>query len=222
MALSAGRVKTSHFLPGPRSAPQKGSTTIFQNGMVMLDANGYARPAVSNVPGIAVGRAKSNGGTDRWAAGAVDGASSVDYEEGIFGWENSSAGDQITNAHIGLPCYVVDDETVALTDNSGARLVVAGRIAKVEGSIVFVDMSASIARQIDKARVFVSAEQTGTGSAQNVAHTLGAAPSKVVVVPTDTAPATAGQYTATQGSHTSANLIVTVTTGKKFVLVAYP
>ena len=69
-------------------------------------------------------------------------------------------------------------------------------------------------------QVFVSAEQTGTGSAQSIAHGLGVVPSKVVIVPTDTAPATTGAYTATEGAHTSTNVVVTVTSGKKYKAVA--
>lgn len=69
--------------------------------------------------------------------------------------------------------------------------------------------------------VFVSAEQTGTGAAQNIAHGLGVVPNKVVIVPTDTAPATTGAYTATQGAHDATNVIVTVTSGKKYVVMAW-
>lgn len=68
--------------------------------------------------------------------------------------------------------------------------------------------------------IFVSTEQTGTGSAQNVAHGLGVAPSKVLVAPTDTSPATAGVYTVTEGTHTTTNVVVTVTSGKKFKVLA--
>lgn len=68
--------------------------------------------------------------------------------------------------------------------------------------------------------LFISAEQTGTGSAQNVAHGLGVTPSKVFVAPTDTAPATTGAYTVTEGTHTSTNVVVTVTSGKKFKVLA--
>lgn len=67
---------------------------------------------------------------------------------------------------------------------------------------------------------FVSAEQTGTGSAQNIAHGLGVVPSFVFVIPTDLAPATIGQYTETEGAHTATNVVVTVTSGKKYKVVA--
>jgi hypothetical protein len=68
---------------------------------------------------------------------------------------------------------------------------------------------------------FVSTEQTGTGSAQSIAHGLGRAPSLVLIAPTDTAPATTGAYTVTEGTHDATNIVVTVTTGKKFKVLAF-
>ena len=68
---------------------------------------------------------------------------------------------------------------------------------------------------------FVSSEQTGTGSAQNVAHGLGRVPSLVFIAPTDTAPATTGAYTVTEGTHDATNVVVTVTSGKKFKVLAF-
>jgi predicted RecA/RadA family phage recombinase len=70
------------------------------------------------------------------------------------------------------------------------------------------------------ASIFVSTEQTGTGSSQSIAHGLGVIPSKVFVTPTDTAPSVTGVFTVTEGSHTSTNALVTVTSGKKYKLIA--
>ncbi len=69
--------------------------------------------------------------------------------------------------------------------------------------------------------IFVSTEQTGTGSTQNIAHGLARAPSVVFIAPTDTSPATVGQYTVTEGTHDATNVIVTVTSGKKFKVLAW-
>ncbi len=68
--------------------------------------------------------------------------------------------------------------------------------------------------------MFVSTEQTGDGSAQNIPHGLGVIPAGVLIVPTDTAPATVGDYTSVQGVHDATNVIATVTTGKKYVVWA--
>jgi hypothetical protein len=70
-------------------------------------------------------------------------------------------------------------------------------------------------------QAFVSTELTGTGSAQNVAHSLGVVPAAVAIIPTDTAPATVGAYTAVEGAHTATNVVVTVTSGKKFKVLAW-
>jgi predicted RecA/RadA family phage recombinase len=70
-------------------------------------------------------------------------------------------------------------------------------------------------------RFFLSTEQTGTGASQNVAHGLGVVPEIIVVYPTDTAPATTGAYTMVEGTHTTTNVVVTVTSGKKFKVFAF-
>lgn len=87
-------------------------------------------------------------------------------------------------------------------------------------SIATADIAAG-AVTFAKAAAFVSTEQTGNGSAQNVAHGLGATPSGVLIVPTDTAPSTTGDYTAVEGAHDSTNVVVTVTTGKKYKVFAW-
>lgn len=66
--------------------------------------------------------------------------------------------------------------------------------------------------------MFLSAEQTGTGSAQNVAHGFGAAPSLAFAVASDH---TGGAFAVVYGTHTSTNVVVTVTSGEKFRIVAF-
>ena len=74
---------------------------------------------------------------------------------------------------------------------------------------------------VAKMKVFKSTEQTGTGSAQNIAHGLSATPALVIVYPTDTNVSTTGDYVVVEGSHTSTNVVVTVTNGKKYRVVAF-
>jgi hypothetical protein len=75
---------------------------------------------------------------------------------------------------------------------------------------------------IAKAKVFFSAETTGTGSSQNVAHGLGATPTGVLVVPTEH-PGTpdTGAFDIAEGTHTSTNVVVTVTLNVKFKVFAW-
>lgn len=74
---------------------------------------------------------------------------------------------------------------------------------------------------VSKMVVFKSTELTGTGVLQSVAHGLGSAPNLVLVYPTDTSASTTGSYVMVEGTHTSTNVVVTVTNGKKFKVVAF-
>lgn len=67
--------------------------------------------------------------------------------------------------------------------------------------------------------VSISAEITANGSAQNYAHGLGTVPSHVVVVPTEFASNSA--FDVAEGSHTTTNAIVTVTSGVKYKVMAF-
>lgn len=70
-------------------------------------------------------------------------------------------------------------------------------------------------------KIFVSAEQTGTGSSQNVAHGLGVTPFAVFAGFTELpADLTSGADIA-QGTHTSTNTVFTVTSGIKFQVLAF-
>lgn len=65
---------------------------------------------------------------------------------------------------------------------------------------------------------FLSTEQTGNGSAQSVAHGLGSTPSLAYVIPSNL---TGGPFVVTYGTHTSTNVVVTVTNGEKYMVVAF-
>ena len=67
-------------------------------------------------------------------------------------------------------------------------------------------------------KIFVSTEQTGTGAAQNVPHGLGVVPFKVFFCLTEFV-GTADVDVA-PGTHTSTNVVVTVTNAVKFQVVA--
>lgn len=71
---------------------------------------------------------------------------------------------------------------------------------------------------LPSASVFLSAEVTGNGSAQNTAHGLGTTPSLVFAIASDHS---GGQFTVTYGTHTSTNAVVTVTNGEKYRVVAF-
>lgn len=72
---------------------------------------------------------------------------------------------------------------------------------------------------LTKACFFASAEQTGTGASQDVAHGLGAVPTGVVIAVTED-PAGTG-FDVAEGTHDATNVKATVTSGVKFKVLAW-
>lgn len=107
--------------------PVKGTATIYAGTMFsLLTADGMAVPAGTANSGPVVGVAEAT-----VAGGGTDGLNRVEGRRGCFKFTNSAGGDEITHAHIGLACYAEDDQTVALTDDTGSRQL-AGAIADVD------------------------------------------------------------------------------------------
>jgi hypothetical protein len=110
----------------------------------------------------------------------------------------------------------------ALDDAAGALQVFVGRVKCLSDAnltkVLDVDCIGVGANAV---RVFSSAEQTGTGSSQNVAHGLGVTPTHVMVVPTELPDAAAETgFDIAEGAHTSTNVVVTVTNTVKFKVLA--
>lgn len=122
----------------------KANVQIFKDSLVCLDSAGRAMPGGTIASGalFAVGKssAKYDNRTVSQAfvplSGLAD-ACQVQVEFGIFGWTNSAGADAIAAANVGQVCYVVDDQTVALTSAGGTRPV-AGIITEYRDSQVFV------------------------------------------------------------------------------------
>lgn len=89
-------------------------------------------------------------------------------------------------------------------------------VGGIENSIVVNADLANSTIQANKISFFKSTEQTGTGSAQNIAHGLGRTPTLVVVVPTSTN----NGHTFVEGTHTSTNVVVTATNGATYKVIA--
>jgi hypothetical protein len=116
-------------IPYSVNVKMKGSTTIYQGGLVVLDG-GYAEPGNTAAGLIAFGRAEET----KTNAGA-DGAESILVSFGVFKWANSAGGDAVADADVGGLCYVVDDQTVMKT---AAGKSAAGRVIGVEADGVWV------------------------------------------------------------------------------------
>lgn len=133
MALSAAR-NTLRRVNKRFGYPVSGSHTIFAGGMVtLLASGGWAVPAGTASAGHCVGIAE-----ETIVGGGTNGLNTVGVERDCGLFKNSAGGDEITHADIGNPCYIVDDETVAKTDDDGARMI-AGAIVGVENGQVWVD-----------------------------------------------------------------------------------
>lgn len=104
------------------------SAACFAGGMVsLLTATGLAVPAGTASSGRAVGVATADAAAD----------DVINVEIGIFRFGNSASTDLIEKADIGATCYVVDDQTVALTNGSSTRQI-AGAIVDVDDAGVWV------------------------------------------------------------------------------------
>ncbi len=114
--------------------PVAASVTCRTGGIAVLDASGNCKPAVAATGLITCGYF-----AETLANGATAAAVSVRVRRGVVRLENSAAGDAITKAEIGDTCYLVDDQTVAKTDGTGARSA-AGKVMDVDTVGVFVQL----------------------------------------------------------------------------------
>lgn len=133
-ALSTAR-RTLERSGDRRVFPVKAATTIHQGSMVAIDANDLAVPMSTATTLRGAGRAEDSVVND-----GANGAESVTVGAGIYRFDNSAAADLISQADIGLPCYGVDDQTVAKTDGTGTRSV-AGTIFDIDADGVWVKFS---------------------------------------------------------------------------------
>lgn len=162
-ALSADRAVSragSDAVPDDMSLGVAASTTIYKGSLVMRNMSGYAVPASSSgdfdfacrVLGVAAAK----------VVGTTAGAKKVQIKRGVFGFVNSSSTAAVTDAHAGEPCYAVDDQTVAATDGNGAYPY-AGRVIRIENSLVFVEVGTTNEPGIEDLRLIAGADYSTTG-----------------------------------------------------------
>lgn len=133
VALSAAR-NTPTTITRERDFPAAANGVIYAGGMVQVSAAGLAVAASATAANRTLGVAQKTANN----TGGANGAITVKVRRGIFRLANSAAGDQLTRADVGNPCYVVDDQTVAKTNNAGARPV-AGTVHDVDAQGVWVE-----------------------------------------------------------------------------------
>lgn len=133
VALSAAR-NTPAAAGDIRRVPLPANGKVYQGGMVQVTAAGFAAAASATAANVTIGRAEET--VDN--TGGANGAQSVDVRRGVFRFGNSAAGDLIARTEIGKTVYVVDDQTVAKTNNAGARPA-AGICFDVDAQGVWVE-----------------------------------------------------------------------------------
>lgn len=115
------------------SLPVKAKTTIYQGGIVALDADGYAIPGKKAAGLTAAGRAEETVENT-----GEDGEQSICVSRGVFVFDNTAtAANKITQAHLLKPCYIEDDQTVtALATGASA----AGIVIRIDEDGVAVEI----------------------------------------------------------------------------------
>lgn len=118
-----------------------------------------------------------------------------------------------------LALLAVDSTILAAAAVTAGKIAAGGISAANQHAAGVVDTAALGASAVTAAKLafFKSTEQTGTGSSQNVAHGLGSTPGLVMVMPTDIL---AAEVTIVEGSHDGTNVVLTVTSGAKFKVIA--
>ena len=139
VALTADR-NTRLRIGDSRVEPVAAAIKIFGGSLVMRNAAGYLTKGATATGCVGVGRAEALVDNTAGVAGAL----SVEYRLGSFLFANL-AGDLVTIADIGKPCFIADDQTVARTDGTATRSR-AGIVDAVETTGVWVRCDEALAR----------------------------------------------------------------------------
>ncbi len=185
-ALAGPAAKTrldDESVPDKLNYTIRANTFCHQGGMISLDSAGNAVPAGSGSAattpvGVALDEV-DNLSADTSISGnnGLQGAVGVDVLRGAFPMFSATGNDgagfaqSIAQANATLPCYVVDDQTVALTDNNGARKF-AGWILCV--NTAGVNGGPNIGDGSNDGRVYVQVGSDFVHPGVNPAFTVGA------------------------------------------------
>jgi hypothetical protein len=172
MALSAPTQRIYDLDVALNYYPQA-AVAAYHGGIAVLRA-GYVRPGATAVGDVCVGVfdfdahggiAGMTGISDNSAGSPGDLTANV--RRTIARVKNSANADLIAQANVGSPCFVVDDETVALTDGGGTRSV-AGTIRRVDTAGVWVEFGSvngtSLAAEITSRQALATDLASSTGT----------------------------------------------------------
>ena len=134
---------TPRFEGDLREGPVAASQTIFAGALVAVNAAGNIVRGATATGLIGLGRAEERIDNAAGSAGDVQ----VRYRPGIYRFANSASADEITAEDIGKVCYIVDDQTVALTHATNTRSP-AGAVEGVDALGVWVRLDAALTRAL--------------------------------------------------------------------------
>lgn len=117
-----------------RVFPVAAATKIFAGALVAINASGYAVPGSTSTTLKGAGRAEEY--VDNSAGSAGD--KKITVRRGVFQYANSASTDLIALKDITASAYIVDDQTVALTNGTNTRSV-AGKIHDVDAAGVWIE-----------------------------------------------------------------------------------
>ncbi|MBO6937546.1 MAG: hypothetical protein JJ863_21410 [Deltaproteobacteria bacterium] len=118
-----------------RSFPIAAGVKCISGGIACLNASGYVQPGTTATGLKTVGVfSETVDNTD-----GSNGDLRAEVEDcGAYGFDSGTSGDLIDFADIGAVAYVIDDQTVGLT-NGGSTRSEAGRIYDVKDGQVFIE-----------------------------------------------------------------------------------
>lgn len=210
MALSNDRVTKSKGPLRRKRYLMKASTTIYMGGLVCLDTSRLAVPAADTA-----GFSQCVG----VAAATVTSAASGDYYIDVdAGLHLLDVGASITQPDVGNNCVVSDDQTV-IDGPASTNQIRVGRVQEYLNETqdkAWVDVG-----NCAPTKVFVSAEITGDGNADNTAHGLGQVPWRVMASVSELPDAAAETgFDIALGAHDATNVVATVTNTVKYYVIA--
>ncbi len=138
---------------------------------------------------------------------------------------NGKSLDYVLGKHVEIDSNNIPDDVVIAADIADDSITAAKIADDAVETAKIKDVNVTTAKIADsgvtfaKAAIFISTEQTGNGSEQSVAHGLGATPAGTLVVPTEFTDTTSVDIA--EGTHTSTNVLVTVTNGVKYKVLAW-
>jgi hypothetical protein len=141
MALSAPRNTSrrgSHVVE--EEGPVKTNVVLWNGGIGATDGTGFIVPGAASTALKAPGMIHNDnleGKVD--STGVASGVKRTRIKYGIFNFKSGTSGDAIAVANREADCYIIDDETVGLTDGGGTRSK-AGKIVDVDADGVWVSM----------------------------------------------------------------------------------